>query len=61
MTESQYIFNDGVMKSRLIRKDKDWFVAEWKSSVDESAQWMPWICGTADFLALSEQDKVWAK
>lgn len=58
---SQYIFNDGAMKSRLIRKDKDWFIAEWKSATDELASWFPWIAGTADWLGLTEQDKKWAK
>jgi hypothetical protein len=58
---SQYIYNDGKIKSRLIRKDKDWFIAEWKSAIDGAAQWFPWIGGTADYLGLSEQDKAWAK
>ena len=61
MAESQYIFNDGEMKSRLVKKDTDWFVAEWKSAIDEEAQWFPWIVGTAEFLDLSDQDKKWAK
>lgn len=64
--ESQYIFNDGGQKSRL-RKDgftpqgEQWYVAEYKKSDDDKAEWFPWICGTASFLALTEQDKAWAK
>jgi len=24
------IFNDGYMKCRLVRKDRDWYIGEWK-------------------------------
>jgi hypothetical protein len=44
--ESQYIFNDGKIKSRLIRQDDDWYVAEYKNVADVNAEWIPWICGT---------------
>jgi len=57
---SQIIFNDGIIKSRLIRQDTDWYVAEYKSSIDKDAQWFPWIWGTASWLFLSDQDKDWA-
>lgn len=58
---STVIFNDGEFKSRLVRKDNDWFVAEYKSATDNDAPWFPWIAGTAAFLQLTEQDKAWAK
>lgn len=58
---SQYVFNNGEIKSRLIRKDRDWFVGEWKSSVDGAAQWLPWIAGSSEFLCLTTQDREWAK
>lgn len=61
MTTSTYIFNDGNIKSRLIKKDRDWYVAEYKSTTNENEQWFPWISGTYDFLSLTEQDKLWAK
>jgi hypothetical protein len=81
---SQYIFNDGRIKSRLIDKGKnkhgqDWYIAEWKyvNDYDDNGNpkytgllseedpmprniWFPWICGTADWLGLTEQDKKWA-
>lgn len=56
---SQYIFNEPNMKSRLIRKYFDWYIGEYKTPVMET--WFPWIAGTADLLALSEQDRSWAK
>ena len=63
--ESQYIFNDGVIKSRLKRDGysktgEEWFIAEYKT-VEGKEEWMPWIAGTALFLVLSEQEKAWAK
>lgn len=57
--ESQLIFNDGHMKGRLIKKDKDWYVGEFKTPDMET--WMPWICGTSEWLQLTEQEKTWAK
>lgn len=56
---SQYIFNDGNIKGRLIRKDADWFVGEYKTLDMET--WFPWICGTAVWLGLTQQEKDWAK
>lgn len=67
---SQVIFNDGFIKSRLIRKDKNWFVGEWKYVNEEEPsdpyylykkQWFPWICGTKEWLQLTEQDIEWSK
>ena len=57
---SQVIFNDGMLKSRLIRQAPDWYVAEYKSSVNKDDPWFPWIWGTSKWLRLSEQDKDWA-
>lgn len=57
--QSQLIFNDGRMKGRLIKKDKDWYVGEFKTA--EMETWMPWICGTSEYLWLTEQEKAWAK
>lgn len=57
--DSQYIFKDENIKSRLLQTQDDWYVAESKK-IDSSDQWKPWICGTADFLKLTEQDKRWS-
>ena len=54
------IFNDGTIKSRLIRKDIDWYVAEYKSAVNNDDGWFQWICGTSKWLSLSDQDKAWS-
>ncbi len=77
---SYFIFNDGKIKGRLICKDKNWFVGEWKyvNDLDENANpqytglsseknielkniWFPWICGTAEWLGLTQQEREWAK
>lgn len=62
--ESQYIYNDGRTKGRIIYKGKtpkgeDWFSCECKA-VGTDAPWEGGLCGTADFLKLSEQEKNWA-
>ena len=53
--KSQYIFSDDKMKSRLLKQKDNWFVAEYKDHKNDS-QWMPWICGSKEFLALSDQE-----
>lgn len=81
---SQLIFNDGAIKSRLIKKGvtpkgEQWYAGEWKYVADKSSDgkeqftgrlsckdepeniWFPWIGGTAEWLNLTEQEKVWAK
>ena len=58
---SEIIFNDGEIKTRLVKKDANWFVGEYKYVADASGPWVPWICGTAKFLNLTEKDKEWAK
>lgn len=50
----QYNFNDGTIRSRLMKQDENWFIAEWKDPRDQSP-WYPWICGTKEFLALTEE------
>lgn len=55
---SQYIFKDELMKSRLIRKERDWYVGEYKTP--DMPSWMPWIAGTAGYLGLTEQEKSWS-
>lgn len=69
MDESILIFNDGYIKGRLICKDDNWYIGEWKYILDEFYTctktrkniWFPWIAGTAEWLGLSEQEKAWAK
>ena len=67
---SQYIFNDLHLdkypdnftipcKSRLIKKDKNWYVGEFKNKTMET--WFPWVAGTAEYLDLTDLDKKWAK
>ncbi len=53
---SQYIFNNGVLKGRLLRIKDDWFEAQYKKAKNAAAEWMPWMVGTKDWLALTEQD-----
>lgn len=49
---SQFIFNDGEIKSRLIKKGNDWYVAEWKYINDKD------IDGNNQYTgSLSETDK----
>jgi hypothetical protein len=57
--DTQYIFRDPQIKSRLIKKDTDWYVAEFKDHHSDS-QWLPFICGTAEWLGLTDRDKKWA-
>ncbi len=68
-TESQLIFNDGIIKSRIIKKDTNWYTVEWKY-VDETklthlgdkvSMWLWWLCGTKEWLNLSEQELAWCK
>lgn len=56
---SQYIFKEAALKGRLIKKAQNWYVAEYKT--DGMPSWFPYICGTAEWLRLTEQDKEWAK
>lgn len=77
---SQFIFNDGEIKGRLVREGEDWFVGEGKYVNDQTTDgaprytgslsekdtelkniWFPWICGTAKWLGITEQEKEWAK
>lgn len=55
---SQYIFKDKDMKARLINKDNNYYIGEYKTSSMET--WFPWIVGTAEGLKLSQQEKEWA-
>jgi hypothetical protein len=54
-----YIFSDSEMKGRLIRHEDDWFVGEWKPN-DQNSQWIWWICGTREWLGLTDQEFAWA-
>jgi hypothetical protein len=71
---SQYIFNDGEMKSRLTRTSRldgeDWFIAEWKPNDPDmiarlahmfpDGQWLWWIAGTREWLGLTDQEVEWS-
>lgn len=73
--DSEFIFNDGHTKGRLVKKDKDWYEAQWKYIVDKDGhgnanktfaddkenRWATWIAGTVEWLGLSEKEKEWAK
>lgn len=58
--ESQYIFNDGKIKSRLKKILPNWFVVEWKK-INTEDKWFPALCGTKEFLGLTKQEIDWAK
>lgn len=42
---SQLIYNDGKIKSRLIQKEPNWYVAEWKYIDDIDTQGQPQTTG----------------
>lgn len=44
--DSQLIFNDGHMKGRLIKKEKDWYVGEWKYINDLDENGIPQVTGS---------------
>jgi hypothetical protein len=60
--ETQYIYKDldRNEKARLIRQGEDWYVCETKPLDDPSAEWFPFFCGTAEYMALTDLDKKWA-
>jgi hypothetical protein len=59
MIASQYIYKDDIEKSRLVRTSDDWWVVEWKRNIEDDT-WMPFLCGTSDFLMLTDQEKEYA-
>lgn len=67
MSENSFYFSDdGEFKTRLIKKytskNQLYYTWEYKSSVDKEARWQPaGLCGTDEYLGLTEKEKLWAK
>lgn len=55
---SDFIFKSDETKGRLVRKEHNWFVAEYKDT--DMQNWFPWVAGTKEFLQLTDQEMEWA-
>ena len=67
MVESQFFYTNETSKCRVVKIDDDWYEVQWKSSIpckseyiDYAAQWTWFLCGTREWLNLSDRDVEWA-
>ena len=62
---SQFFYKDETGKCRVRRdgsttKNEPWYIVEWKPN-DLETPWQWYLCGTASWLNLTEQEIEWAE